>query len=1125
MAVISSNKFLMPWLALIFILSVAFIIKVQDNALVESTRLEVKNLLEGVYSEQKNTFNSFLNRQFRHLTFLLDTPPIQGISRSKVNNGVDSLDGTKTDVWLTRLAQIFSSLASNYQDIAQIRLIDAATGFELVRVDKIGQDIQRVIETKLQNKGDTDYFKKTLKLPEHTVYISELDLNRENGVIEYPVKPTIRFSIPVYNELNQLYSLLIINISATELLSQLQDISDKHDVRLSLLDQYENIIEHSDGEYRFTKDLAPEVTWSKAFKTEPWDQGLLKFTNKSNEKSHFISLFKDLIFAPIEFGGANKFSFINYISEQKYEKILQDKRLANLGSLAVIFLIFIVISVILLFYIRSAAQLRKTRTQFAAIIQGASDGIIAINHKLEIESFNIAAAQFFPELSHFKSKQKLADISCFCAEFIDQLIKFESSNTTNFQVTSSNKVTELRVNMSPILDDKNVKIGNALFVQDISEQIRYENEITEINASLEDQILARTAELEQERKNAVNASNIKSKFVSTISHEMRTPLNGILGSLNLMSKEKHEEHIASLLDMMHSSASSLSTLINDVLDLSKIEAGKLEIVAENCNVIAVIEDTVISLTPQAYDKNVNLEFDVTEIKHFSLKLDSGRLIQILNNLIGNALKFTLRGGVYISARTRFINKKIRLEVDIKDTGIGIAKDLQSKLFQSFTQADNSISTEFGGTGLGLSISKQLCELMGGEISVVSEKDKGSTFSFYIDTETEGAKALPDTKVLNKVSFKLLLCDEYIYKKWDNTIRYFGGVVDNENPDYYVVDCHHSEYQLIKDNEKILSRSIFLSRHSETYPEIQHLFAFLNRPTKLLSFLQLFSTNTELLKYFTSKLTEDSKSEFDFPNLANKTYLVVDDNSINITIAVHLLHSVNAKTITALSGVEAIEKLVEAKTNKVEIDAILLDCQMPIMDGYETTQRIRKGEAGDEFVRTPIIALTANAMSDEKEKCLALGMNDYLTKPIDTARLFQTLNKFLLAGISSNVAGKNKKIAVYESLNFEKALERLSHNEELYKKLLEMFLDETPIKISSLQEALNSKDFSEIKLVSHALQGTTANISALQLYAYSIALEGTAKQKDIQGCVHLVQTIGREFQKVTKIIQENFSINN
>ena len=204
---VNSSKILLPLLAIIFFISVYFIIKVQDDNQVEITRTEVSNLLEGVYSEQRNAFNDFLNRQFRHLTFLLETPPIQGIGRAQVNKGIDTLDGTTTATWANRLSLIFTSLASNYKDISQVRLIDASTGYELVRVDKIGQDIQRVVAAKLQHKGNTDYFKKTLKLPEHTIYISELDLNRENGAIEYPVKPTIRFSIPVYNQLNQMYSM------------------------------------------------------------------------------------------------------------------------------------------------------------------------------------------------------------------------------------------------------------------------------------------------------------------------------------------------------------------------------------------------------------------------------------------------------------------------------------------------------------------------------------------------------------------------------------------------------------------------------------------------------------------------------------------------------------------------------------------------------------------------------------------------------------------------------------------------------------------------------------------------------------------------------------------------------
>ena len=226
---------------------------------------------------------------------------------------------------------------------------------------------------------------------------------------------------------------------------------------------------------------------------------------------------------------------------------------------------------------------------------------------------------------------------------------------------------------------------------------------------------------------------------------------------------------------------------------------------------------------------------------------------------------------------------------------------------------------------------------------------------------------------------------------------------------------------------------------------------------------------------------------------------------------------HAKTITATSGVEAIEKLIQASKNNIHIDAILLDCQMPIMDGYEATERIRKGEAGEGFIITPIIALTANAMSDERTKCLALGMNDYLTKPIDNHRLFSTLNKFLIKTIPPEGESKDNKPHTLDSLNQAEALNRLTGDEELYAKLLEMFVNDTPSKILSLKSALTSGDYIRLRKTAHGLKGTSGNISALQLCALASELEHMAVPEQLTKCTDLVRAIELAYQQVEQVI--------
>ncbi|WP_448212825.1 ATP-binding protein [Colwellia sp. MEBiC06753] len=685
-----------------------------------------------------------------------------------------------------------------------------------------------------------------------------------------------------------------------------------------------------------------------------------------------------------------------------------------------------------------------------------------------------------------------------------------------------------------------------------------------MNESLEQQVKDRTKELEIERERAIKHSNIKSQFVSTISHEMRTPLNGLLGSLSLMAKHQHIEPVQSLLAMMNTSASALAQLINDVLDLSIIEAGKLELDIHQVNISSVIENTVISLSPQALERDVDIEVDVTGIKHVTIAVDDGRFVQILNNLIGNALKFTPKGSVSVVASTSELLDKVRVNVAINDTGIGIDKEMQPKLFRSFVQADNTIAAQFGGTGLGLAISQQLCHLMAGDISVNSVKGQGSTFSFYVDTPLAQATSRVAPKILAGKSFKLLIEKPYLLTKWQNMIQMFGGAIDEQtnsnlhDVDYLIVDTHYPEYEAIKSNAELLPRTILLTRHSEAYPEMRNAFALLSRPTAMISFGQLFTADTQRLAAYKGSLTKFEDEMLDFPILAGKTFLVVDDNNINVEILCHFLEQVQANSIVADSGITAIERLIEASATNTVIDAILMDCQMPIMDGYQATQRIRAGDAGQQYCATPIIAVTANAMSDEREKCVNVGMDEYLTKPIDSSKLYPLLTRFIeyapqqaanqqVSQVDNTVVrneaqqsetleapaqeASGRKITDQPnteqknteqqtlSLNSAAAIKRLTGNVALYKKLLIMLEAQAPAMVDDITQALSDEKTEALKLASHTLKGTAGNIGADKLHLLCAGLEKLAAKNEIQAATALMPAINSELAQVIGLISE------
>jgi signal transduction histidine kinase/CheY-like chemotaxis protein len=398
-------------------------------------------------------------------------------------------------------------------------------------------------------------------------------------------------------------------------------------------------------------------------------------------------------------------------------------------------------------------------------------------------------------------------------------------------------------------------------------------------------LIIKQVELAQERDNAIAhelkakaASEAKSTFLANMSHEIRTPMNGVIGVIDVISRTNLAGNQAQLIETAKRSAHSLMVIINDILDISKIEAGELSLEHTVFDVHQLIFELQQEQSIQAYSKGLWLKLEAQSTASINVMGDPYRLKQILSNLISNALKFTENGGVTITYSTVLVGDKVRLNVDVIDTGIGIDENVIPHLFNPFSQADSSTTRKFGGSGLGLAITQQLCELMEGEISVTSTPEKGSTFSFFV--------------------------------------------------------------MLMPENNEASSSS---------------------------SHAQPLVSNVDI------------------------TLLLVEDNEINMQVMLAILDNLGCKADVARDGKEALDILLKTNTNAY--DLILMDCQMPTIDGYEATRMIRAGEAGDNVKNIPIVALTADAMESQKQKCFDAGMNDYLTKPIDVDLLKNVLASY------------------------------------------------------------------------------------------------------------------------------------
>ncbi|MFY8022265.1 MAG: ATP-binding protein [Bacteroidia bacterium] len=521
----------------------------------------------------------------------------------------------------------------------------------------------------------------------------------------------------------------------------------------------------------------------------------------------------------------------------------------------------------------------------------------------------------------------------------------------------------------------------------------------------------RTAELMQALHEAKEANLTKREFFANVSHELRTPLNGILGMAHMLLDTNLNNIQKDYTQTILVSSEILLNLINDILDFSKIEAGKLELEETDFDLSQTLYEVLDILTSRANEKQIELLLKYEPDLPNSLKGDPNRLKQILLNLGSNAIKFTEKGKVVIEVKkVKSSQKQCVLKFEITDTGIGIPADKIKLLFNPFTQADASTNRKFGGTGLGLSISKNLVEMMQGEIGVNSIPDKGSTFWFTTKLKTKNKQqSTIDGPPVLFVDFEAICIDsneevndELIkhLKAWNIKTKKVQSVTELKNisikKNTILIIGHEKEEEFLNQlleneisNEFVLK--IFLSKIKTTkiieLAKLNHFDSIIFKPLK---FRQIQLELSASLNAIHQK-SESIKIQQSSGVKAKKQFqiLIVEDNLINQKVALALLNKFGYQAQTAENGLIALEKM-----KQFHFDLIFMDFQMPELDGYETTSRIRNGQSGICSPKIPIIAMTANAMKGDQEKCLIAGMNDFLSKPIIPAELEELLQKWV-----------------------------------------------------------------------------------------------------------------------------------
>ncbi len=520
------------------------------------------------------------------------------------------------------------------------------------------------------------------------------------------------------------------------------------------------------------------------------------------------------------------------------------------------------------------------------------------------------------------------------------------------------------------------------------------------------------AELHKAKKVAEEATKAKSSFLANMSHEIRTPLNGIIGMADLMMQDELTELQRERLADLKNSGESLLEIINEILDISKIEAERLELEEVEFNIRELLEKVVRLLSVKTLKTEIELVASITPDMPEKIIADPTRLRQVLINLLGNAIKFTKKGeiGVHI-IKKRESEKKITLEFVVEDTGVGIPEEKQDKLFQSYEQADKSTTREYGGTGLGLPISKKIVELMGGNLKVKSTVGKGSRFFFEIalnkgtdtkevcDLDAQIGEDVKNLLVIDDNETSLRIFGYYLdYWKFNYekalTLKEASQKIKDQNFNIIFVDTVMPEFQTIEDLEKYFKQTLSKTgAHIVIMPTSKsavNMSKYQDMGLKHRIYKPVLQQDIKkmLETLYTNKGQEapDQKESQDTDENDKLRILLAEDQKINRKIVSGLLSKYKWEIVEAVDGQEALEK-----ASNEHFDLILMDVQMPRLDGYEATRQIRAQEKENNHI--PIIAMTAHAMKGDKEKCLAAGMDHYLTKPINTEEVVKIIRQY------------------------------------------------------------------------------------------------------------------------------------
>ncbi len=1028
-----------------------------------------------------------------------------------------------------------STYCMNKSYCDHVRIIDS-NGMERLRVESHDGGIIITPKSELQDKSHRYYFKKTMTLGPGEVYVSPMDLNMEHGRIDFPIKPVIRFGTPLFDGLGHKKGIMIITYRGSVILKRFEKIASGSSGRVMLINPegYYLYGPRPATEWGFMIDERKDMTMEKQF-PQIWKK------IKGADKGQFF------------LGGSfYAFSTVHLLPEHKGGYTL---KVASRVPMGVFFLaeknnkfillygLFLVVAAFIVHFLAKnkvhkevlESELLEKEGRYRNVHEMAFDGIILADSRGVIIEANRSAEHIFGYgISGGLCGHNIVELipeklrEAHCHGF-GRFIETGEKRIHGSVVEVMGLRTDGKVFPMELIINSFTSGGQALItgtIRDITERKQAEEEMKLINSDL----MKKKEDLNRARIAAEEANRAKSAFLANMSHEIRTPMNGVIGMTGLILDTELTVEQREYAETIKKSGESLLTLINDILDFSKIEAGKIELESVDFNIRGLVEDTCDLLAMRAHEKGLEFISEIEPAVPWSLKGDPGRVRQIITNLAGNAIKFTASGEIVV--RTSLAEQGagyIMLCFEIKDTGIGIPEDKIGGLFDAFTQADASTTRKYGGTGLGLSISKRLAAMMGGHMGAESEFGKGSTFWFTVAfsrseeaelcpwraSEIQGIKVLVvDDNRTNRRLIGLLLdswgCRHEEAHDGESALKKLRAAVEESTPyDICLLDMQmpamdgESLGALIHEDREINGAGLIMMTSMGERGDAGRLSrlgfsAYITKPIKQ---SRLYDCLT--LVYGSSKLPPEerpsgiiTRHSIDEKKNLGRRILLAEDNPTNQKVATAILRKLGCRTDVAGNGLEAIKAL-----ETVPYDFVLMDCQMPEMDGYEATRWIRSKES---FVRDheiPIIAMTANALAGDREECLAAGMNDYISKPVTPKALGTLIEKWAMKGkphesekaaqgpVADRLKGEEDTTVIFDRDAF---LDRLMGDEGLAREIIGAFITDISDQIGAVNDWNGYGDIDVFRRGAHSIKGASSNVGAMAMSRAAAGMEEAAK---------------------------------